>query len=126
LDELAHQWHCCAGQPTGWEEDDRRTEYHRHEARKAHNDVGKLLLPWYKRWQKEDKTPLDLWREFKAREKDPEYAKFLRAERARLREISRAARAESEAMADIYKAKALERERLDALTRKRKHARLRR
>jgi hypothetical protein len=125
MNELVHLWHASLAAPSGWEEDDKRTEYHRREASKTHNDIGKLLLPWYKRWQREEKSLIEMWREFKEREKDPQYAEFLRKERQRLREMSREAASETKALAGLTDARQAERERQEQLRRKRR-ARLRR
>jgi hypothetical protein len=125
MNELVHSWHASLAAPSGWEDDDKRVEYHRVEAAKTHNDIGKLLLPWYKRWQREDKSLVDLWREFKEREKDPQYAEFLRQERQRLREMSRSAESEAQALESLHEARQAERKRQEERGRKRR-ARLRR
>jgi hypothetical protein len=119
-----HSWHASLACPSGWEEDEKRVEYHRREAAKTHNDIGKLLLPWYKRWQREDKSLVELWREFKAREQDPQYAEFLRKERQRLREMSKEAESETAAMTGAREAMRAERERQE-IRRRKKRARLR-
>jgi len=87
LNAMAHLWHASVGAPTGWEEDNSRTEYHRKEANKAFRDVGRSRLPWYNQWAKnEGKELADLYAAFKAREKDPEYALHLKALRDKVNE----------------------------------------
>jgi len=86
VDELTMMWHSCAGQPSGWEEDNKRVDWHQKEARKTWNDVGRCLLPWYDQFDQLEERPLEeIYAEFKAREKDPAYAEYLRKERQRLR-----------------------------------------
>jgi hypothetical protein len=90
MNEMAHLWHSCLGHPTEWEgEDDERPSAHRREAKKAFTDIGRLLLPWYKRWRIDEGTELvDLWKAFKEREKDPEYAKELKRDRAKVNRLA--------------------------------------
>lgn len=84
LNKLAHNWHCSAAQVTGWDEKETLFNDHSRKVKQAYNLIGKSLLPWYKQWAAEEKSLADLWRQFKEEEKDPEYAKVLKAEREKL------------------------------------------
>lgn len=97
---MAHLWHAAAGQPTGFEtERDERVEYHRNEARKSFQAVGRLLLPWYKKWRESDgKSLAELYRQFKARESDPGYAVWLKEERQRLTKLRQDSAQSAEAL----------------------------
>lgn len=89
LNSLAHTWHCSAAQLVEWDEREERFEFHRKEARKTFTTVGKILLPWYKRWETgSDKSLAQLWKEFKEREKDPVYKAKLDEIRNELRQKS--------------------------------------
>jgi hypothetical protein len=101
MNEMAHLWHSCSGAP-GFEEDGSRVEFHRKEAAKAFRDVGRLRLPWYKQWSREEGHELaDTWKAFKEREKDPEYAKELKRMRAEVNEKVESARREAQALSEI-------------------------
>ncbi len=123
---MTHLWHASVGAPGAFEtEQDDRVEHHRTEAKRAFNTVGRFLLPWYKQWKdSEGKELARLYREFKEREKNPEYAAWLKAERKRLSEMSRhdmaGVKALEGAMADLKKQRA-ERQRKDR--QRRRHAR---
>jgi hypothetical protein len=104
MNEMAHMWHSCAGAPSGWEDDTQRVEFHRKEASKAFRDVGRLRLPWYKQWsQDEGRELVDAWKAFKEREKDPEYAAYIRKLRAEVNEKVDKARIEMQALEEIRK-----------------------
>lgn len=105
LNSLAHAWHCAAAQLVEWDEREERFEFHRKEARKTFNAVGKSLLPWYNRWKVgAEKSIAQLWKEFKAREKDPVYGAKLDEIRAKLRQKSEHAGSELKAMNNVRKA----------------------
>lgn len=91
VSELSLLWHSCAGQPTGWEEDEERANYHFKEADKTWKDVGRCLLPWYDLFKKRELSAQQLWEVFKEQEKDPAYAAYLKSERQRLRTMARRA-----------------------------------
>jgi hypothetical protein len=88
LSELVMFWHSCAGQPTGWGDDDKRVNWHMREANKVWKDIGRYSLPWYDLFKEVEKSIEQLWKEFKEREKDPEYAAELKRDRQRLTEIA--------------------------------------
>lgn len=121
LNSLAHAWHCSAAQLVEWDEREERFEFHRKEARKTFNAVGKSLLPWYKRWETGSEKPLaQLWKEFKEREKDPVYKAKLDVIRAGLRQKSDTAGSELAAMNNARKAYTeLYRRRVEASARRR-------
>jgi hypothetical protein len=101
MNEMAHLWHSCAGAP-GFEEDGSRVEYHRKEAAKVFRDIGRLRLPWYKQWARDEGKELaDAWKAFKEMEKDPEYAKKLRRMRTEVNEKAEEARREAQALSEI-------------------------
>jgi len=102
VSSLTMMWHACAGQPTGWEEDDKRTGWHEREARKVWNDVGMCLLPWYDQFG-EEKAVEQLWKEFIERGKDPVYAAWLAKERQRLRDMAHDARKSETALVEARK-----------------------
>lgn len=87
IDELAHQFHCSLAQPNGMEGDEDRAEYHVKAAKHTFNDIGKLLLPWYKQWEDEGQSLAQMWKNFKLLEKNPVYAASLHKKRSRLKEI---------------------------------------
>lgn len=98
LNVMAHDWHCAAAQLVEWDEHEERFEFHRREARKTFNAVGKSLLPWYKQWETGSEKPIaQLWKEFKEREKDPVYKAKLDKIRSELRQKSDSADAEAAA-----------------------------
>lgn len=106
LNEMTHLWHCAAAQLTEWDEKEVKFEYHRKEANRSFRDVGKLLLPWYKRWQRsEEKSLAQLWREFKAQEKDPVYAARLAEARSSLVALQRQSSEQAATMAGIEQAR---------------------
>lgn len=123
---MTHLWHASVGAPGAFEtENDDRVEYHRTEGKRAFNAVGRLLLPWYKQWKdSEGKELARMWREFKEREKNPEYAAWLKSERKRLGEMSKrdmaSAKALESAMADLKQQRA---ERQRQTRQRRRHAR---
>lgn len=121
LNSLAHAWHCSAAQLVEWDDREERFEFHRKEARKTFNAVGKSLLPWYKRWETGSEKPLaQLWKEFKEREKDPVYKAKLDVIRAGLRQKSDTAGLELTAMNNARKAYTdLYRRRVEASARRR-------
>lgn len=102
---MTHLWHCSAAQLTEWDEKDTKFEYHRKEANRSFRDVGKLLLPWYKRWQRsEEKSLAQLWREFKEQEKDPVYAARLADARKSLVDLQKQSKAQDETMDAVQRA----------------------
>jgi hypothetical protein len=105
-----------------WDEHEERFEFHRKEARKTFNAVGKSLLPWYKRWETGSEKPLaQLWKEFKEREKDPVYKTKLDVIRAKLRQKSDVAASGLTAMNNARKAYVeLHRRRAEASARRRR------
>lgn len=102
MNELAHTWHCSAAQVTGWDEEETLFEHHRTMAHKAYTTIGRSCLPWYKDWKDLDTESLEkVWKEFKEREKDPEYAAYLKAERKRLRDLVEAAELDEKSGIDL-------------------------
>ena len=128
LNEMTHLWHSSAGAPTGWEEDSSRIDFHRVEANKAFRDVGRLLLPWYKRWsQDEGRELVDMYKAFKDREKDPAYAALLKKRREKVNARVAQFKAEAALLEELRKERAEERNNRDReQRRRRKRARLRR
>lgn len=100
ISELTLLWHSCAGQPTGWEDDDKRVDWHAREANKTWKDIGRCLLPWYDLFSKRDLSIQQMWQIFKEQEKDPEYAAYLSKERKRLRELAQNSKASEVAVKD--------------------------
>lgn len=98
VQQAIHQWHTVLAAPSGLEGDEKRAEFHIKEAKTAFNDIGKLLLPWYKAWADEGQTLAKLWAEFKRQEQDPVYAKFLEGERQKLRDLTTRVRDEMRAL----------------------------
>jgi len=99
LGKMTYFWHVVLGKPTGWEEDRSEVDGHQRDAIRAWNDVGKHLLPWYKDFvSRKEKSLEQLWKEFKEQEKDPEYAAWLKVERAKLRDIGVQARSEADGL----------------------------
>lgn len=73
--ELAHAWHASAAAADPWDGDN--FEFHRKAANKIYRDIGKLKLPWYKRWTLDDVEALTrLIRQFFAQERDPEFREW--------------------------------------------------
>jgi hypothetical protein len=115
LNEMTHLWHCSAAQLTEWDEKETKFEHHRKEANRSFRDVGKLLLPWYKRWHKtEEKSLAQLWREFKEQEKDPVYAKRLAEARSSLVSLQKESGTQSALMEVILAARQAEAARMAA------------
>lgn len=105
LNSLAHAWHCSAAQLVDWDEKEDRFEFHRKEARKTFDAVGKSLLPWYNRWKTgSEKSLTQLWKEFKERETDPVYKAKLDKIREGLRQKSDTSNVELLAMNNARKA----------------------
>jgi len=105
LNEMTHLWHCSAAQLTEWDEKETKFEYHRKEANRSFRDVGKLLLPWYKRWQRsEEKSLAQLWREFKEQEKDPVYAARLAEARQSLVALQKGSKDQADTMQAVEQA----------------------
>ena len=122
VDELAHQFHCSLAQPNGMEGDEDRAAHHVKEARNAFNDIGKLLLPWYKQWEEEGETLAKQWRDFKLRERDPAYAAYLKKQRGRVNQIAEDNKQNLQVMTDL-KLRLRERNKKKFLEiRRRKHA----
>ena len=82
--KLVHNWHCSAAQVTGWDEHEQLFDYHSKKARLSYNKIGRMVLPWHKGWQAEEKSLAQLWKEFKAEEKDPLYVQRLTKIRTKL------------------------------------------
>ena len=118
LDELAHQFHCSLAQPNGMEGDEDRAAFHVQGARNAFNDVGKLLLPWYKQWEEEGQTLAKMWKEFKLKEQDPVYAAYLEKQRKKLRDSSEALKNNAKTL-EALKTRLREISKQKSLTRKR-------
>lgn len=104
VNKLAHHWHCSAAQVTGWDEQEELFEYHKKQAKRAYNIIGKNRLPWYKVWEITEEKPLDqLWKEFKEAEKNPEYAAHLRELRDDLRKTAGEGQERREAFDEVVK-----------------------
>lgn len=72
---LVHTWHSSAAASDPF--DPEAYEFHRNGADQAFKAVGRLKLPWYERWRKEDAHELhSLLRKFYEQEKDPEFRKW--------------------------------------------------
>jgi hypothetical protein len=105
VNKMAHLWHCSAAQVTGLDDDEKLFEFHREKAQSVYTKTGKMLLPWYKIWKAEEGRSLaEMWRQFKEREKDPEYAAFLQKERDRLRQVVQGAQFDAKARDQAAKA----------------------
>lgn len=72
---LVHTWHSSAAAADPF--DSEVFEFHRNGADQAFKTIGRLKLPWYERWSKEDARELhSLLRKFYEQEKDPEFRKW--------------------------------------------------
>lgn len=127
INKLAHLWHCSAAQLTEWDEKEEKFEFHRIEASKAFKDIGRTLLPWYKRWDESDRRLEDLWKTFKDQEKDPEFQKWRSKEVAKLNKMADDFTSRAKAIETVFERKAkAEREKQEAERRRRIRAGLRR
>lgn len=74
---LAHAWHASAAASDPWDTEGKTFDFHRKECNKIYRSVGKLKLPWYKRWTLDDAdTLIRLIRQFYAQEKDPKFREW--------------------------------------------------
>lgn len=74
--KLAHAWHSSAAASDPWDTSGKTFETHRKGADAAYRAVGKMSLPWYKRWDLYDADKLNAMVEaFYAQEKDPEFVR---------------------------------------------------
>ena len=79
--ELAYVWHCNAASANAWDEEGEDFEFHRKEANKTFRAMGMLMLPWYKHWEKTEKSVAQLWKEFKEEEKVPGFKEWRTAKK---------------------------------------------
>lgn len=100
MNRLTHAWHCGAARSNMWDEKGEDFEFHRKETDKSYKAIGRLTLPWYNDWAPE-KSLKEMWDDFKAVEKDPEFQKWRIAEKAKLREKRDKGVAEQKALAAI-------------------------
>jgi hypothetical protein len=74
---LAHSWHASASASDPWDMEGKTFEFHRKAANRIYRDVGKLKLPWYKRWTLDDADVLvGLIKQFYAQERDPKFREW--------------------------------------------------
>lgn len=103
MNDLSHRWHCAAAQVTGWDEKEELFNYHKRQASFAYNIIGRATLPWYKSWKESEVSLGELWKRFKAMEKDPVFSKRLKKLHEDIR-IERVEREQNEqAMKDSLK-----------------------
>jgi hypothetical protein len=84
INKLIHAWHCSAARSNMWDEKGEDFEFHRKEADKSYKAIGRLTLPWYNDWAPE-KSLKEMWDDFKAVEKDPEFQKWRVATKAEMK-----------------------------------------
>lgn len=84
INRLIHAWHCGAARSNMWDEKGEDFEFHRKEADKSYKAIGRLTLPWYNDWAPE-KSLKELWDDFKAVEKDPEFQRWRVSKKAEMR-----------------------------------------
>jgi hypothetical protein len=74
---VAHDWHVAAAASDPWDTEGKTFEFHRKESNKLYRGIGKLKLPWYKRWTLDDADALvKLIRQFYAQEKEPGFKEW--------------------------------------------------
>lgn len=77
VSQMAHRWSAAAALSDPWDEEGKTFDFHRKEANKAYREVGKLKLPWYKRWKLDDAEKLSqLIRDFYAQEREPGFQEW--------------------------------------------------
>jgi hypothetical protein len=75
--EVAHAWHAAAAASDPWDTEGKTFEFHRKESNKLYRGIGKLKLPWYKRWTLDDADALvKLIQQFYAQEKEPGFKEW--------------------------------------------------
>lgn len=118
LNRMVHEWHCSAARANVWDEGE-DFEFHRKEADKTYRSVGRLELPWYN-WGSTERPIEELWADFKAKEKDPEFQKYRMGLKKEMLDKIGQRKAEAEAIEKVVQLKADRRKAWD------KNARLRR
>jgi hypothetical protein len=108
---LAHRWHSSAAVSDPWDDEGKTFEFHRKEVNKAYREVGKLKLPWYKRWQLDDAEKLaQLIRNFYAQEREPGFKEWREKTKQSMRdniaELERDVRLKQEIRVALKKAQA--------------------
>ena len=75
--EIMHTWHAGAATADPWDPEGQTLEYHRQESGKIYRGIGKLKLPWYKRWKLDDAEALvRLIKQFFAQEREPGFKEW--------------------------------------------------
>lgn len=103
VNQLAHIWHCSAAKADVWDEKKEDFEFHRKEANRTFRAIGKSLLPWYSLWQKDELTLENLYKDFQAMQKDPEYIKRREEIRARMNTKIAVTKADDANLKEVFK-----------------------
>jgi hypothetical protein len=122
VNRLAHIWHCSAAKADIWDEKKEDFEFHRKEANRTFRAIGKSSLPWYSLWQQEELTLENLYKSFRAMQKDPEYIKRREAIRAKMNEKIATTKADTANLQEVFKKVKAEK----AARERKKHGRLHR
>lgn len=102
---MAHSWHASAASSDPWDTEGKTFDFHRKECNKIYRGVGKLKLPWYKRWTLDDvDTLVKLIKDFFAQERDPEFRKWRDKVKKEMRDKIDQAEQEQKALREIGEA----------------------
>jgi hypothetical protein len=100
--EVAHAWHAAAAASDPWDTEGKTFEFHRKECNKIYRDVGKLKLPWYKRWTLDDADALvTLIRQFFAQEREPGFKEWREKTKKEMRDKIQAAEQEGQTLREV-------------------------
>jgi hypothetical protein len=109
--EVSHAWHAAAAASDPWDTEGKTFEFHRKESNKLYRGIGKLKLPWYKRWTLDDVDALvKLIRQFYAQEREPGFKewreKTKKDMRDKIEQVEEDIKAMQEVSENVRKAKA--------------------
>lgn len=128
---VAHDWHVAAAVSDPWDTEGQTFERHRRECGKIYRDIGKLKLPWYKRWALDDSEVLvRLIKQFFAQEREPGFKEWRNKAKQEMRDRIGQLKDGREAMEKVgeavKQARAKQKERVRAAHGRRKASRAKR
>jgi len=129
--KLMHDWHAGAAASDPWDAEGATVEFHRQESAKIYRGIGKIKLPWYKRWTLDDADALvRLIKQFYAQEREPGFKewreKTKKEMRDRIDEHKHRRKAIEDAGEAVRQAQAAQKKRAKAVHERRKASRTRR
>jgi len=97
--EVAHAFHVAAAASDPWDTEGKTFEHHRKESNKIYRGIGKLKLPWYKRWTLDDADALvKLIQQFYAQEREPGFKEWREKTKKEMRDKIEQAEEEHKAL----------------------------